>query len=425
MSVTAGMSLRIEPVTELPKHFVNQSSRRLDQHTVAMSDISTPGQLITALLVKRGWSQRTLARILDVADSRITRVITDKQPVDAALALLLQDVLGAPAEQILNLQINCDLMLARRCRTVSPELSARIRLYGSFPVGEMIKRRWLPAKAVHDTQTVETCLLDLLEIDHAERADDRLNAVECDDDTRKNLVHLAWLCRLKRIAERQATARPYSPSALREALGTLHAKMRIRDAVSAVPGILGNCGIRFAVIEPLRGGELDGGCLWLDESAPVVAVSLRHDRLDHFWLVLRHLLEHILDPGGFHPMLDVNLDRSLSGLDHATSAREAAANEAAHDFCVPAAGLDEFISMTAPFMTERDIVEGATRFGVHPAILVGEISHRLGRQGRFRRTIPKMRAQLAAHAVVDGWGMPRPVAVYGPSIRETRKSIPI
>jgi len=34
--------------------------------------------------------------------------------------------------------------------------------------------------------------------------------------------------------------------------------------------------------------------LWLDDKSPVIALSMRFDRIDNFWFVLRHELEHVL-----------------------------------------------------------------------------------------------------------------------------------
>ena len=109
-----------------------------------------------------------------MGESRLTRVITDKQPVDAHFALLLQDVFGAPAEQFLALQSNCELAHARRTRTLSPKLTERLRLYGDLPISDMIKRGWLDAGAIHDTQAVETSLLNLFGVDCADHIDDVL-----------------------------------------------------------------------------------------------------------------------------------------------------------------------------------------------------------------------------------------------------------
>ena len=53
-------------------------------------------------------------------------------------------------------------------------------------------------------------------------------------------------------------------------------------------------GIRFVVLRHLSWTYLDGAALRGPDRAPVVALSLRHDRLDHFWFSLTHELAHIM-----------------------------------------------------------------------------------------------------------------------------------
>ena len=40
-------------------------------------------------------------------------------------------------------------------------------------------------------------------------------------------------------------------------------------------------GVRFVVVEPIPGSKIDGACFWLG-AEPVVALSLRLDRIDNF-----------------------------------------------------------------------------------------------------------------------------------------------
>jgi HTH-type transcriptional regulator/antitoxin HigA len=371
----------------------------------AMIDAQTPGQLISVLLTKRGWSQRTLARILDVGETRLTRLIADNQPVDAQFALMLQDVFGAPAEQFLALRANRELADARRTRTLDPKFAERMRLYGELPIGDMIRRGWLSARSVH-TDDVKASLLTLFDVDRAERIDDVLQALVCDDDSRKTLLHAAWLMRLRQICDGRRLSGTYAPQRLREGLVKLRAQMRTRDDVRDVPTILSSCGVHLAIIEPLKGGELDGGCVETADGAPAIGLSLRHDRLDHFWLVLRHQLEHLLNDNPSTASLDIDLGGGHDRLTDLVAEREHTASEAAHEFCVAREQVDEFLETTGPIVTERDLEERAGQLGLHPSILATEITRRMQRPNRFRCTAPKVRAHLATQAIVDGWAHP-------------------
>ena len=60
-----------------------------------------------------------------------------------------------------------------------------------------------------------------------------------------------------------------------------------------VPTLLSKYGIRFVVIEPLQGSKIDGAAMWLEPRSPVIALSLRYDRIDNFWHNIGHELSHI------------------------------------------------------------------------------------------------------------------------------------
>jgi HTH-type transcriptional regulator/antitoxin HigA len=97
-----------------------------------------------------GWSQRLLAIVLGMDETGVNRIVANKRPIDAPLALTLEEVFRVPAERFLDLQKSYDLALARIEVKPDPERATRARLYGDLPVSEMIKRGWIKAKDVRD-----------------------------------------------------------------------------------------------------------------------------------------------------------------------------------------------------------------------------------------------------------------------------------
>jgi HTH-type transcriptional regulator/antitoxin HigA len=86
----------------------------------------------------------------------------------------------------------------------------------------------------------------------------------------------------------------FSPEKLRAVLSKLRALMVDPEAVRAVPAMLAGCGVRLIIVEVLPNAKIDGVCTWLDENSPVIGMSTLYDRLDNFWFVLRHEIEHVL-----------------------------------------------------------------------------------------------------------------------------------
>jgi HTH-type transcriptional regulator / antitoxin HigA len=73
-----------------------------------------------------------------------------------------------------------------------------------------------------------------------------------------------------------------------------------------VPRILAEAGVRFIVVEPIPGSQIQGVCFWLNGGQfPVIGLSLKGDHIDKFWFNLWHELTHILNGDGKEePVLD-------------------------------------------------------------------------------------------------------------------------
>jgi HTH-type transcriptional regulator/antitoxin HigA len=134
---------------------------------------------------------------------------------------------------------------------------------------------------------------------------------------------------------------------------------------------------------------------------------MRHDRIDNFWFVLRHELEHVRlghGRGAAMTMLDTDLEGERAGEGTDVPAEERAANEAGQEFAVPKAKMDAFVARKAPFFAERDIFAFATLLGVHPGIVAGQVAFRTDRYDRFRKHLVSIRDHVRPGAAVDGWG---------------------
>lgn len=371
----------------------------------------TPGQLIQDLLNQRGWSQRVLAIILRIDESGLNKIIAARRSVDATLALQLAEVFGVPAERFLDLQKRYDLEQARIIARPDPTRANRMVLFGDLPVTEMIKRGWLDARDIRDTATVEKALtaffqvktLDEIEVlPHAAKKTDVLG-----DPTP---VQLAWLYRVREIATEMLVGK-FSDASCLEAIERIKPLRLGPVEARKVPRILMECGIRFVVVESLPAAKIDGVCCWLNENEPVVGITFRFDRIDNFWFVLRHELEHVRRRhGGGKAILDTELEGERAGTSKVPE-EEAEANTAAADFCVPRSRMDSFIARKEPFFAERDILGFAATLGVHPGLVAGQLQHRTGRYDRFRDHLVKIRAQVTPSAMTDGWGDVMPVGI--------------
>jgi HTH-type transcriptional regulator / antitoxin HigA len=372
----------------------------------------TPGQYIQALLGHRGWTKRTLSVVLAVSDATVNRIVGDKQPIDGKLAVVLEEVFRVPADHFLTLQKELDLAQARIVVHPDPGRATRALLYGDLPVAEMIKREWIAAENVRDVKNVEAGLMRFFGVNRLDDIEILPHAAKKTEvSTPTTPAQLAWFYRAKQMASEMLAA-PYSPQALKAALGKLRASMRAAEDVARVPRIMMECGIRFVIVESLATAKIDGVCFWLNERSPVIGMSLRFDRIDNFWFVLRHEIEHVLQlHGRSAAMLDAELEGERAGTGENVVAEERIANAAAQEFCVPTESMNAFVTRKAPFFSERDLIGFARILKVHPGIVAGQLQRKTGRYDPFRDHLAKVRDFILPNAIKDGWGNVAPIGI--------------
>lgn len=370
-----------------------------------MKDYKTPGQLISDLLDKRGWTKRALAVVLEKDESTINKIVSGKGAVTTETALALEDLFGTPAETFLDLQKKYDLAVARIVTKPDLGRATRAAIFGDLPVAAMCKRGWLGTDDPQDVPRVEAGLKaffgvknldEIVALPHA--------AKKTDADSPPTYSQIAWFHRVQVIAHELLVPK-YSPAALKAAIRKLHALTVAPEEVRNAARILAECGVRLVIVESLPSAKIDGVCFWLDEHSPVVGLSLRHDRIDNFWFVLRHELEHVLQGHGLQAfVLDSELEGEKAGAGPNVPEEERIANTAAQDFCVPKSKMDAFVSRKAPLFSESDLLAFAKMLRVHPGIVAGQLQHRTGRYDRFRQHLKSIRVHLGSTVAIDGWG---------------------
>ena len=369
-------------------------------------DVPHPGEFIAEELEARGWLQRDLAYILGMPEQAVNMIITGKRGISPDMAKALAEAFEAHPVFFSNLQSAYEMS---RARPPDPAISRRALLQGTYPVREMIKRGWL-----EDTNVplLEAQLVRFFRKGTVEEIPYLAHAAKKKDYRGTSPAQLAWLFRVRQICS-EMIVKPYSERLLKEAINeVLPRYMLDPEEVRHVPRVLAECGIRFAIVETLPKALIDGVCFWFDKNSPAIGMSIRFDRNDNFWFVLRHELEHVLNRDGQGIQdEDVSVDVALEASKENLPEDEIKANIAAQNFCVAKDEIDSFILRKAPFISERDIIGFSRRIGRHPGIVVGQVQHRLERPDFLNRLKSKIRQFITPTAVVDGWGESAPVAL--------------
>lgn len=363
-----------------------------------------PGQLIQHLLEQNGWTKRVLSTVLGVDESTVNKLISGTKRMDANTALSLSEIFSVDANIFMRLQNTYDLALATIKRQSDKGLEKKARVFSSFPIQEMIKRGWINVDGIKDIDAITNELKRFFQVDSLDEVSHMSYAAKkTDKDKSASGIQLAWMQRVKSLAHSMVVP-TFSIATCKKLIKDLEEYRVSAPALRSIADMIMRAGIRFVIVESLKGSKIDGVCLWLDENKPVIGMSLRFDRIDNFWFVLRHELEHVLrGHGKKSPAIDMGLMTS-SEESSLSNVEESLANKAALEFCVPQDKLENFIERKYPYFYSRDIIGFARTINVHPGLVAGQLRHKLNAYNRFGDHIVKIRSIVTRGALVDGWG---------------------
>jgi HTH-type transcriptional regulator / antitoxin HigA len=356
-----------------------------------------PGEYLRDELEARSWTQTEFAQIIGRPPRVVNEIIAGKRSISPETANELAAALGTSAQLWMNLESAYQLS---RAKPASEAIAHHAMLRERFPVREMAKRGW-----IRDTTDIGQLQSALRKFFQVSRLDEDIrfpHAARRSGDGELSKLQLAWLFRVKQIADALPSV-AYSHDSLRAALKSLELLTTEPEEARHVPRILGECGVRFVVVEPFPGSRIDGVCFWTDNNrSPVIGLTLRFDRNDNFWFVLRHEIEHVLREDAKSGLI---VDEDVGDATRDMNDAERRADEAAIAFCVSDAEMSKFISRVKPYFSEAKLVGFARRIGRHPGIVVGQLQHRLGRHDLLNKLKAKIRSHVIGAALTDGWGV--------------------
>lgn len=351
------------------------------------------------MLEQKGWTQDDLSKITGVRRQTFSAIASGKSGITPEMALRLSAAFGNPASEWL--KWDSDYQLANAATDISAVVGMK-NLYEVAPIRDMEKRGW-----INPTETAQGLRAELCAFFEADPLEE---GIQLPVATRRTLTlpalspaEVAWCFRARQLA-RKMLADPFLPERLNKARTRLRKLATHPKEARFIPQVLAEYGIRFIVIEPLPGGKIDGAAFW-DEIGPIIAVSIRHDRIDGFWFTLMHEFEHIRNQDPIS--VDSGLVDGTRGvtISLVNDIAEERANVGAATALIPAAEIESFIGRVGPFYAKERVIQFANRIRIHPGIIVGQLQHK-GELGymALRDFLVKIRENVIATALTDGWG---------------------
>ena len=365
-----------------------------------LAEVFPPGDFIREELEERGWRQGDFAKILGWPVSAVSELLSAKRTITVTTAKKLEEAFGVVAETWLNLETQ--YQLSKVAAEPAGEVQQRARLYEVAPIREMEKRGWIrKTKTIGELQEALKTFFetDSLEAPLVIPAAARQSATAPGE--RMTPEQTAWCFRARMIA-RQLPAKRFTNSAFEAGLSKLRILAGEPEEARHVPRVLSDMGVRFLLVQHLSRTCIEAATLWLGNS-PIVAMSLRYNRIDYFWHTLMHELSHVRHKDAFHVDVDFVRDGKLQAQEGTEVERRADA-EAAGSLIAPEE-MQDFILRTKPYYSKERIVGFARRVGIHPGIVAGQLQHRDEIDYRANREmLVKVRHIVAPCAPTDGWG---------------------
>lgn len=299
---------------------------------------------------------------------KVSEVLARKRPLNLAMIRKLHRGLGIPA----------DVLLAQSEEAVDLDETLPYDT-AKFPFKEMFARGYFEGfsgnlrEAKDKTEELIRGFMrgfNLQPIHQARlRAPMHQNGSRLMDDYALLTWHVAVLKKARQLKLKSA----YLKDGLtEERLREVARLSRFEQGPRLAQEFLGDMGIALVVEDHFNKTYLDGAAM-LDGDLPVVALTLRHDRLDNFWFALLHELVHVqqhLKPE--HPFIADNLEDKV----HQQTQEEREADDGARDILIPqsewlASGLTDEPSMEAALAL-------ADKLRIHPTIVAGRVRHETG-----------------------------------------------
>jgi HTH-type transcriptional regulator/antitoxin HigA len=291
--------------------------------------------------------------------SKVSEVLSGRRPLSMSMIRKLNAGLGIPLKALIQ---NSDRSPLERAKEID---------WRCFPLAEIARRRWIPGFVGKPRELLEKAgkLLVplLLPADSACLQPSLLRQHVRSGSELDEYALWAWKARVFQLA-RIRKAPSFRPGTVTSDLLSELAHLSILDDGPLVArAFLEKMGIILVVEPHLPRTHLDGAAMLRSDGTPIVALTLRYDRLDNFWFTLGHEMAHV--------SLHLRKDDLCACVDDFESESndpvETAADRMAQDALIPESEWQEMQSHHGAL--EPMVQDLARRLRIHPAIVAGRL----------------------------------------------------
>jgi len=294
--------------------------------------------------------------------SKVSEILNGKRPLTLTMMRSLNKSLGIAAE-----------VLLKEPGANFPDKIQDMQ-WSKFPLIEMAKLNWLPMSD-DIKEKAEELLRDFIEqaggLETCPQACFRQGKKGRYNHKMDLFALTAWCLRVQSLAKKNPLKTKYIKGSIK--LSTLQEVARLSyfdNGPLLAQEYLEKHGVHLIVVPHLPKTYLDGAAILLPNGTPIIALTLRYDRIDNFWFCLLHEIAHVSKHLSVSDRLIVD-DLTLGTKVETENIIENEANEMALNGLIPKRVWDrEPVSAKASTKKVRALAE---KLKIHPAIIAGRI----------------------------------------------------
>jgi HTH-type transcriptional regulator / antitoxin HigA len=326
-----------------------------------------PVEAIKFRMEQQGLTRKDLEKYIG-SQSKVSEVLNHKRPLSLAMIRALHHGLDIPAEVLLQ-EEGTELAAPKYDPEKYPFTAMFNECYFSFFNGTLQE-----AKEVKEE--LLTKFFSILQDVDFEKIHCRTASTEKMD----KFALEAWQARALSIAEEQELPPYISGSLTEEHIQSIVRLSAFDEGPLLVRKFLQKYGVPFVILNSLPKIYLDGACFKSRSSRPIIAMTLRHDRMDNFWFTLVHEIGHLF----LHLELDnfafFDETETKNGRNQSHDPMEEEADDFASNLLIPEDEWKQWRKSQekGKIVSKDEISLFANHLGISPSIVAGRLRWETG-----------------------------------------------